>query len=138
MKTITVTFRGKDRVVVAVGLATVPTITGDKATTPQYGRWACASPYIGKKSLGLYYIKRVPAPDCVSDEQLWTGMCTLPNNPYAFFFDTADEKEARYGRPFMLWDHFFLDIGSNSSGEGKLEREFVTGSGFQLDWKQIT
>ena len=137
MANISVRYWAKHDLVVPVQLATVPTLTADTATTPVFGRWVCTSPYIGKKSLGLYYLKRVPEPVCSSQELLWLGRCELPRNPYAFFFDTDDAKDARYGRPFMFWDHFYLDIGASSRGEGQLlEREFVSGSGFKFEWNQ--
>jgi hypothetical protein len=138
MKSIAVKFWEQPDMEVPVTLVTVPLLTADKATTAVFGRWLCTSPYIGKRSLGLYYVKRVPDPVCASDEQRWLGMCNLPRNPYAFFFDTDDEKQANYDGPFMFWDHFYLDIGSSSNGEGKLlQSEFVPGSGFTFQWKQI-
>jgi hypothetical protein len=136
MKSIVVDFwESKDSVKVPVNLVAVPTVTADKATTPVFGRWVCTSPYIGKRSLGLFYIKRIPERLCASNEEMWTGGCELPRNPYAFFFDTDDE--AKTGRPFMFLDHFYLDIGASSSGQGNFtQAPFVSGSGYTFKWNQ--
>ena len=70
-------------------------------------------------------------------EQYWAGVCDVAHNPYAYFFDTDDEKQASSDRPFMFWDHFYMDIGASSSGRGKLlVMDFVPGSGTEFDWLQ--
>lgn len=136
MKLISVRFSAKYDLEIPVQLMTVPALTTAQATTPFYGRWVCMSPYIGKKTVGLFYVKRVPEPACDRD-QYWVGVCDLARNPYAFFLDTPDEKQARLEDPFMFWDHFYLDIGTSSTGKGKLlTREYVPGSGFIFDWNQ--
>ena len=139
MKSVAVHFwESKDDVKVTVNLIAVPSVTPDKASSPVFGRWVCMSPYIGKRSVGLFYVKRVPERPCASDEEMWMGACDLPHNPYAFFFDTDDEKSVGIEGPFMFLDHFYLDIGSSSNGRGKLTKlEFVSGSGHTFEWNQI-
>jgi hypothetical protein len=136
MSMIVVNFWAKPDLDVSVNLVTVPPVTAEKATTPVFGRWVCTSAYIGKGQFGVYYVKRVPDRPCPTDEEAWLGRCEPPYNPYAFFFDTYDEKQARSSWPFMYWDHFYLNIGDSSRGAGQLHREFVPDSGSRFWWKQ--
>jgi hypothetical protein len=139
MSTIVVNFWRKLDMDVQVNLFTVPPVTADNAAIPVFGRWFCTSPYIGKGMFGVYYVKRLLDRVCTTEEY-WAGTCEIPRNPYAFFFDTTDETEARFERPFMFWDSFVLNLGLSDAGAPRGGRllvwDFVPGSGSEFWWKQ--